>query len=192
MAFDLDGAGLPADYSYGLMSELVGRLPWIESEPSAGVHPLRAAKTDANDLLLPRRAKLVLRLPEPRTKDAAVLCGQKLSIAGSSITIGASKSRPLLPFGTLYAHFVISGDGSEQDFLDEVGASLKTLQAPCEMVCGKRRVIRSRDGEIAGYGLMLHGLGPEQSIRVQRIGLGHGRLMGCGIFVGHKSVAAVG
>jgi len=38
---------------------------------------------------------------------------------------------------------------------------------------------------------MLHGLGPEHSILMQRVGLGDNHMLGCGIFVGHKSVAAV-
>jgi hypothetical protein len=38
---------------------------------------------------------------------------------------------------------------------------------------------------------MLHALSPEQSLRLQQHGLGPQRLLGCGIFVPHKSAAAV-
>jgi hypothetical protein len=39
---------------------------------------------------------------------------------------------------------------------------------------------------------MLHALPAEQSLRLQKRGLRPHRLMGCGIFVPHKSAAAVG
>jgi hypothetical protein len=41
------------------------------------------------------------------------------------------------------------------------------------------------------FSLMLHALPPDQSLRLQHHGLGVHRLLGCGIFVPHKSAAAV-
>ncbi|PIV74684.1 MAG: hypothetical protein COW56_04530, partial [Rhodocyclales bacterium CG17_big_fil_post_rev_8_21_14_2_50_68_7] len=43
----------------------------------------------------------------------------------------------------------------------------------------------------AGFGLMLHGLSPEDSLRMQSSGLGTNRTLGCGIFIPHKSIAPV-
>jgi hypothetical protein len=45
---------------------------------------------------------------------------------------------------------------------------------------------------VRGFSLLLHGLTPAQSLAVQESGLGEGRKLGCGIFVPHKSVVAVG
>jgi hypothetical protein len=39
---------------------------------------------------------------------------------------------------------------------------------------------------------MLHGLGAADSLAVQEAGLGAHRALGCGLFVPHKSVVAVG
>lgn len=192
IAFGLEGKNLAGDYSFALMREIARRLPWLESEPEAGIHPLRAAKTDADALLLPRRAKLVLRLPQRRALESMALCGQELTVGGHSLKVGAAKVRRLLPFGTLYAHFVTAANDDEQRFLNDMASDLRALQTPCELVCGKRRVLRAQAQEIVGYSLMLHGLALEHSILVQRVGLGRDRMLGCGIFVGHKSVAAVG
>jgi CRISPR-associated protein Cas6 len=197
IAFELEGNKLAGDYSFDLMQEIARRLPWLESEPEAGIHPLRSAKTDAGALLLPRRAKLVLRLPRRRGEESKTLCGQELSVGGHSLKIGEAKTRVLLPFATLYAHFVTAPDETapkddELSFMSAVSSELRSLQTPCELVCGKRRILRAQEQEIVGYSLMLHGLALEHSIRVQRVGLGHSRILGCGIFVGHKSVAAVG
>lgn len=192
IAFELEGNDLRRDYSYALMREIARSLPWIESEPEFGIHPLRAARTAAGSLLLGRRAKLVLRLPLRREREAMVLCGQELSVDGHRLKVGAARVRGLLPFGTLYAHFVAAADDDERGFLDDMASGLRALRTPCEVVCGKRRTLRAPTQEIVGYGLMLHGLAPEHSILVQQAGLGPNRALGCGIFVGHKSVAAVG
>ena len=192
IAFELEGRNLDGDYSFALMREIARRLPWIESEPEAGIHPLRAAKTDAGALLLPRRAKLVLRLPRRRVQESMALRGQELSVGGHSLKVGAAKLRRLLPYATLYAHFVTAANDDEQSFLKDIGSRLQALQTPCELVCGKRRILHADAQEIVGYSLMLHGLGQEHSVLVQRVGLGDNRMLGCGIFVGHKSVAAVG
>jgi CRISPR-associated protein Cas6 len=52
--------------------------------------------------------------------------------------------------------------------------------------------MQAQDTEIVGYSLMLHELSPDDSLRMQAIGLGKERKFGCGIFVPHKSAAAVG
>lgn len=192
IAFELEGRGLGRDYSFALMREIARRLPWIESEPEAGIHPLRSAKTDAGALLLPRRAKLVLRLPRRRGQESMAMCGQNLTVDGHTLRVGAAKVRRLLPIGTLYAHIVTAANDDEQAFLNDMASRLQALQTSCELVCGRRQILRAETQEIVGYGLMLHGLAPEHSILMQRVGLGHSRMLGCGIFVGHKSVAAVG
>lgn len=192
IAFELEGTGLGRDYSFALMREIARRLPWIESEPEAGIHPLRSAKTDAGALLLPRRARLVLRLPRRRGRESMAMCGQNLTVGGHTLRVGAAKVRRLLPIGTLYAHIVTAANDDEQAFMNDMACSLRALQTSCELVCGKRQILRAETREIVGYSLMLHGLAPEDSILMQRVGLGHSRMLGCGIFVGHKSVAAVG
>jgi CRISPR-associated protein Cas6 len=192
IAFELQGKSLAGDYSFALMREIARCLPWIESEPEAGIHSLRAAKTDAGDLLLPRRAKLVLRLPERRIEESTALCGQAITVRDHRMMVGAAKVRRLVPIGTLYAHLVTAADDDEQKFLRDIASRLQALQTPCELVCGKRRTLHTGSEDIVGYSLMLHGLAHEHSVLVQRVGLGDKRMHGCGIFVGHKSVVAVG
>jgi len=38
---------------------------------------------------------------------------------------------------------------------------------------------------------MVADLEPEQSVRLQQIGIGPGRTIGCGLFIPHKGIAAV-
>jgi len=68
--------------------------------------------------------------------------------------------------------------------LDEMGIDTR-------FICGRRQTITTDAGPVAGYSLMLHGLPIEHAIRVQQVGLGSNRLLGCGIFIPHKSITAV-
>jgi Cas6 Crispr len=61
-----------------------------------------------------------------------------------------------------------------------------------ELVCGRRHELFGPDGPRGGHSLMLHGLSARDSLRAQSLGLGDWHWLGCGLFVPHKSAAAVG
>lgn len=192
VVFAVAGTALPEDYHFALLREVARCLPWLESDPDAGIHPLRGAPTDYGVMLLPRRAKLVLRLKQNRVDDANVLTGRELDVDGRRLRVGASTVRALLPYGALYAHLVAADGAEEGVFLEGVAERLAALCARGKTVCGRRRSMRVGDREIVGFSLMLHELKPEHSLRIQRSGLGEGRKLGCGIFVPHRLAAAVG
>lgn len=190
--YAIDGTALPKDHRFELMGEITRCLPWLEAETGVGIHPVRAATDDDGRLLLPRRAKLVMRLPERQVAAAAALIGQELDVGGWTLRVGAAVVRKLVPHGTLYAHFVTAATDDEQIFLSEIGARLGELKTPCKLVCGRRHAFPAGPRQVAGYSLMLHDLAPEHSLLLQQVGLGGDRNLGCGIFVPHRSAAAVG
>src|SRR5450759_5262661 len=190
--YAIDGTALPENHRFDLTSEITRCLPWMEAETGIGIHHIRAAQADDGRFLLPRRAKLVVRLPERRLVPAAALIGQELNVGGSVLRVGTSVVRSLVPHGTLYAHFVTAGTDDEQAFLTEINARLSELKMPCKVVCGKRRAFPAGKRQVVGYSLMLHDLDLEHSILMQQVGLGGDRNLGCGIFVPHRSAAAVG
>ena len=190
--YAIDGTALPADYRFELMGEITRCLPWLQAQTGVGIHPLRAARGDDGRLLLPKRAKLVMRLPERQVAAAAALSGQELEVGASTLRVGAALVRRLVPHGTLYAYFVTADTDDEQVFTAEIGARLGELKTPCKLVCGKRQVFPAGHRQVGGYSLMLHDLAPEHSLLLQQVGLGTDRKLGCGIFVPHRSAAAVG
>ena len=60
------------------------------------------------------------------------------------------------------------------------------------LICGKARRASAGGGEVFGFSIMVHGVSAAESLRLQVIGLGGERLLGCGVFVAHKSIAGVG
>lgn len=188
LVFALDGHAVALDYADRLWRALQVHLPWLGGDALAGIHPLAGVSPGDSELYLTRRARMTLRLPAERIEAARALTGRRIDLGGD-IGIGEASEKPLVPFKTLYSSFVTLGTDVEADFLAACGARLKEAGIPMQLVCGKAQVGRGQDGDWRGFSLMLFGLNEEESLRMQRQGLGGERKRGCGIFVPHKSVA---
>jgi CRISPR-associated protein Cas6 len=191
VSFEVHCERLPRDYGYSLFRALAGQLDWLEEDVLAGVHPLHGTATADGNLFLGRRARLMLRLSPERAEQALGLSGARLAL-GSGLEIGPGRLRELMPFATVYSHFVSTGTADEAEFLGHAAAQLKAAGLPESMITGKAHAASTPEGAVRGFSLLLHGLTPKQSLAVQESGLGEGRKIGCGIFVPHKSVIAVG
>ena len=191
LVFDLHGTELPADHRHALWQALRDTLPWLDDVPEAGVHAIRAPQTTYGVALLPRRAKLVLRLPESRADSARSLEGATIEVAGHALKLGASHPRTLPEAATLYADFVTTGSAEETRFQADIARELAHLQTPCRFICGRRRTARAGDSVLAGFAVVLHDVPLEQSRLLQRAGLGAERRLGCGILIQHKAITGL-
>jgi CRISPR-associated protein Cas6 len=191
VAFSLRGGTIPADHGWRLFGLLAERLDWLAAEASAGVHPIRGSRAVAGEVYLGARARLMLRLPSARAEQSFALSGARLDL-GDGVEVGSARLRPLFAHGTLYSPFVATGTADEAVFQRDVDAELERAGIECNVICGRVRRAQTQGEDIVGFGLMLHELSPEHSLRMQAAGLGRGRKFGCGILVPHKSAGAVG
>jgi CRISPR-associated protein Cas6 len=193
VAFALKGGTIPADHGWRLFRLLAERLAWLEAETRAGVHPIRGARSGsgAAELYVGGRGRLMLRLPEARAEQSFALSGARLDL-GEGIEIGAAQLRPLFAHGTLYSPFVSMGTDEESAFQRALNEELQQAGIECKVICGKARRAQADGTDIIGFSVMLHALSPEDSLKMQQAGLGGQRRFGCGIFVPHRSAAAVG
>ncbi|MCU0918907.1 MAG: type I-MYXAN CRISPR-associated protein Cas6/Cmx6 [Burkholderiaceae bacterium] len=192
VAFALGGRSLPRDHAQALADALMARLPWLATHPTAGVHPVKVVPGDGPQGWLSQRARLLLRVPQSLQPALAALDGCTLGVAGSTLRLGRPTPHRLLPHGTLYAHFVAAASDDEAAFMRDVRSQLDALRIDAHTVCGKLQQRHSDAGIVVGFSLMLHGLSPADSLTVQRVGIGPQRALGCGLFVPHRSAAAVG
>ena len=189
VAFPVEGDTLPGDYRFALADALERALPWLADSPAAGVHRLKLVGNGGNDAIVSRRTRLALRVPRERAADAGALAGAELSVAGRRLRVGAAQQRELQHHATLFAH-VVAGAEDELLFMQAVNAELESLGVQCRAICGLHHLLEG--GRLAGYSLMLDGLSPQHSLTMLEAGVGGHRRLGCGLFVGHKSAAAVG
>lgn len=191
---------LPVDHAYALSQAVQVLLPWFAGEPWAGLHTVHGAasgsgwiRPEGDDALLQlsRRAKLALRLPRRRLEDAAVLVGRTLDIAGNSLHVDRLAPRPLSRITTLFSRCVMMpACNDEAEFLSAAAAQLGALGIrPERVLCGRVTPVATPAGTYQTRSLMLAGLTPEQSLAMQRHGLGAERKLGCGLFIPHKDIA---
>lgn len=193
LAFPVEGRSLPRDHRTLLAAALAEHLPWLAATPGSGMHRLNVVAGGGAEVLLSARTRLLLRVPRERAEEVATaLTGAALPVGGTTLRLGRPVQRELLPHRTLYAHFVAAPDDDELHFLAMVDAELGSLGVACRPVCGRRQSMPRGAGALPGFSLLLDGLTPADALRVLETGLGAHRGMGCGLFVPHKSAAAVG
>lgn len=190
VAFALEGHALPHEHRYALADALQDALPWLASEPGAGVHRLNVVHSGSADDLVSRRTRLMLRVPRSRADDACSLSGTRLELGSHRLRAGRAHCRELLPHGTLYAYLVAAQTTDEIAFIASLEHELDALGIRVQPVCGRWHV--AERGQLVGCSLMLSGLDRAQSLVLLERGLGPHRRLGCGLFIPHRSAAAVG
>lgn len=189
MVFELDGVVVPDNYPFALWSEICRCLPWLEKVKGVGVIPLRGSES-GNSLLLSKRTKLILRVPNLLMEKLVELSGQHLRIGEAKLTVGKGKKRLIQPTTTLHAH-IVESNLNEVEFIADMKQKLDLMNIKCNLICDKRRVISSSDKVLNGFGLVLHDLKPAASIQIQNEGLGGARHYGCGIFIPFKAISGL-
>ncbi|MDD5295422.1 MAG: type I-MYXAN CRISPR-associated protein Cas6/Cmx6 [Rhodocyclaceae bacterium] len=191
IAFALEGTQLPADYRSALWKAVAQVLPWMEDEPQAGIHSLKAVDTNYGVVLLPKRVRLTLRVPSERAEAAEALAGKLLDVAGFTLKVGECKVWQLAATSTLYADFVTTGSEAEDLFCRDIESELAGLGIPARLICGRSRTMLAGGRRITGFALALHSVPREKSRFLQQIGLGNERRLGCGVLVQHRAITGL-
>ena len=191
---------IPLEHAHALSEALQQALPWLVEEEAAGIHQVYGAESgngwerpDTEVLYLSRRQKLTLRLPKHRLQEAESLVGQTLDIAGFPLKVGDFTTRKLSDLSTLFARHVLAEAGqSEERFMAQAAAELNAIGIQVKkMMCGKEGRIELPDATLYTRSLMLADLELQESLKLQEVGLGPGRKLGCGLFLPQKGITAV-
>ncbi len=204
LSFRMECRELPVDHAWALSHAIAANLPWFKDEPCAAIHTIHGAASGngwirppeqpGSLLLLSRRSRLHLRLPKHRCDDARALCGTTLDIAGYSIKVGDCQKKALVPSRTIFSRSVCCTDSDdEQEFTRWIAEKLHQQGINVsKMLCGLSHTVMTPDRILLARSVLLADLDLEQSIYLQQHGFGPERTMGCGVFLPHKSLAAVG
>lgn len=184
--FDVSGDRVPVNYPFALWEELTHLVPELAGDASIGVLPLRTTGS-ATGMLLPKRAKLVIRLPVSLAPHVASLSGQPLDV-GHPLRLANGRLREILAYSTIHAQLVASTD-DEVVFVESVSACLADLGITASLICGRKNSLVDGDRRIHGFSLVIHDLKPEDSLHLLYAGLGSHRKYGCGIFVPYKVIS---
>ncbi len=203
LAFVIKCPVLPIDHAHALSVELQAALPWLGGEEYAGIHLIHGAASgngwyrpedSANQLLhLSRRARMRLRVPKHRLDDTRELTGRSLDINGYILEVGKSDVQLFTALPTLFSRYVMTRkEIDEEEFMQQAAHEFEALGITCrKMLCGITHTLEFPDGPVSTRSLMVADLEPEASVRLQQVGLGEGRKIGCGLFIPHKGIKPV-
>ena len=204
VAFRISARWLAVDHAIALRDAVVQRLPWLEDEPTAGIHSIHGAASgngwerpdgESGELLaISRRAQLVLRIPVHRAGDLGALGAQRLDVGGCVLVTGTPRPRPLRPARAVFARYVVDDGGvGEERFLEHILADLEARPIRArKLLCGRSHRIEAGGRALITRSVLIADLGRDESLAIQCRGIGPGRLLGCGLFVPHKDIGPVG
>ena len=202
LSYKIDCKQIPTCHAWELSQALYEILPWVKGEPEVGIHQIHGATSgngwerppDGELIHLSKRTRMQLRVPTSRVDDASELVGKTLDIDGHPVAIGKMATKAIDPFSTIFARYVVLSAGmSEDDFLRWVVDDLtsRDIQAR-KLLCGMGHTFEANGEKIETRSLMIADLDKSSSVALQETGIGLHRHMGCGIFVPHKGIKAVG
>lgn len=201
LAFKVEGQFLSLDHASDLAKSLE-QLLGAKVCQNIGVHQIRMAESgngwkrpeDNGTIMLSHRARLVIRTGYADESLVAGLSGQSLKLGDFSVRLGRASKRPLSTLSTLHSRAIVADDGQdEEDFLQQVAGQLADQGIRVtRMICGTSGSISMKDKAVFTRSLMIAGLTAEESVLLQRNGLGEDQLLGCGLFIPHKGIDAVG
>jgi CRISPR-associated protein Cas6 len=197
LLFPVVGTRMPTDHGYTLYSAISRLLPRLhDGSVRFGMATVTGLYIGNGLLQLdPMRSRLRLRLTAADIPHVLPLAGKGVEVMRHRIRLGVPQILTLEPAPALFARTVAIKKATEMGpfleaarrQLDEVGVrgSLRVPDHPAKGggVEPLRRVLRIKDVRIVGFALLVRGLTPEESLRLQELGLGGRRRMGCGFFV---------
>jgi CRISPR-associated endonuclease/helicase Cas3 len=193
LRFPVLGESLPVDHGYLLYSALCKELPLLHSNALA-IGPVAGQWTGNGNVAISAWSRLRLRLPAEQIGAVLSLAGKALEVAGNKVRLGVPTVQALLPASTLVAKTVtIKGYTQAEPFLDGAQRLLSELGIEAQLTIPRvsvgphggeprRKVIRIKDKRIIGFAMHATGLSDEDSLKLQALGLGGRRKMGCGFF----------
>ncbi len=196
VAFPFKGKLLPLDNGYLIYSALSHLCPYIHDNNNIGIHPIAGTPNRYKQLKLNNQSKLKIRMPlEQIPSIYQFLADQTFKIGESQFYIGIPEYQPLISASSLYSRLVTIRRRTEpkeflevaQRQLDELGinGNLTLLKKKNGELQCRRMQINKRAGNSSsrGYGVEVTNLSEQDSITLQRKGIGGRRKMMCGVFV---------
>lgn len=193
LCFPVIGEMLPADHGYGLYSALTHWNESIHALEGLSIQTITGIPDKQGKIYLTERSQFRMRLPHEQLPLVYGLAGKALTIGKHTIRLGIPQIYLLQPSVNLKARIVvIKGYQEPESFLEAVQRQLTDLginglvKIPIIQTESSRKTIKIKRFTVVGFGLEIGDLNDENSLLLQKIGLGGKRRMGCGVFIPTK------
>ena len=197
VSFKVNCNKIAADHAYDLFKAILKKFPIIEKIDNLAIHSVYGAESGAGwkrpetEIYLSKRTRFCIRTPKKYSKKFYSLDGETLNVGEYEMSLSKPTIKELIFTDTLFCrNVVVNNNNSEEEFLKEVDSSLFTMNIKVKkMLCGKEHITKTPKKNLVGKTLLITDLEKQDSIKIQELGIGIGKLFGCGIFLPHKSIA---
>lgn len=206
ISFRITGTEIPIDHGYLLYSSLSHSLPTLHNADWLAVHSINGFPVSGRTLCLTKNSRLQFSLPPERLPEIIPLAGRRLAMADGkremAIRLGVPEVYALKPAPVLHSRCVVikvseaeknNCSPDREMFLSALQNQMRSRGINGEIWIDdrrdaqgrdlSRRIIHIKEQSIVGYAVSVSGLNAEDSLKLQEVGLGGRRRMGCGIFV---------
>tara|TARA_S200000501_G_scaffold178203_1_gene167848 strand:+ start:7137 stop:7817 length:681 start_codon:yes stop_codon:yes gene_type:complete len=199
VSFKVNCKKIAADHSYNLFEAILGEFPKIEEIDNLAIHSVYGAESGAGwerpetEIYLSKRTRFCIRTPVEHAEEFFNLDKKILKVGKYEMQLTKPTIKNLVITDTLFCRsVVVENNKNEEEFLKDIHSSLKLMGVNVKkMLCGKEHLIQTPNRALIGKTLLITDLEKDDSIKIQQLGIGIGKLFGCGIFLPHKSIAAV-
>ncbi|WP_348252001.1 type I-MYXAN CRISPR-associated protein Cas6/Cmx6 [Leptolyngbya sp. FACHB-1515] len=190
LSFRVMGQALPADHGYGLYSAIAHLCPGVHEQEGLSILTIPGKPDHQGKIALTRQSHLKIRLPSDKIMLVLPLAGQKLMIGTHEIQLFIPQVAQLQPIDKLRSRLVtIKGFQEPGAFLEAAQRQLDALKIQGHLSIPlnldgelSRKTIKIKSYSVVGFALEIINLSDDDSIKLQTLGLGGKRRMGCGIF----------
>jgi CRISPR-associated protein Cas6 len=194
LSFSVMGKSLLIDHGYALFSALAHWKQELHHLESMSITAITGIPTEQCMMQLTDRSRLLIRLPVDKVPVVYPLAGKSLTIGKHKIRFGIPEMDFLQPAQRLRSHLVIiTGYQEPESFLEAAQRQLQQLGIQGNLGIltkadgtPKRKTIKVKQSTKVGFGLDVTRLSDEDSLTLQRKGIGGKHKMGCGVFVAVK------
>jgi len=191
LSFSVIGQTLPADHGYGLFSALTQCIEELHELSGWSLNTISGIPDKQGKISLREYSKLRIRLPSEKVPLVYPLAGKKLQIGIHDIVLGIPQIFTLNSASQLRSRLVvIKGYQKPESFLAAAQRQLEKLGIKGNLSISinssgeiSRKTIKIKKFTIIGFGLEINDLDSENSLLLQKVGIGGKRRMGCGVFV---------
>ena len=199
VSFKVDCKKISVDHAYDLFKAISSILPIINDIDNLAIHSVHGAESGAGwerpqtEIYLSKRTRFCIRTPVEHVEKIFSLDKQTLKIGNYVMSLSKPNIKKLIITDTLFCRtVVVEHNKNEDEFLDDVKKSLNLININVKkMLCGKEHLIKTPKKILTGKTLLITDLEKLDSIKIQELGIGIGKLYGCGIFLPYKSIAPV-
>jgi CRISPR-associated protein Cas6 len=187
---------VPVDHGYPLYAALSRLLPALHQQNGIGVHPLRGRYPGNRQLILGADSCLAFRTPVELVGELLKLSGASIRLKAARLLIGVPQLSALVAEPVLRSRLVVikvagcsAAQLNEKTFRTAVEKQLSAsdVSTAVTVEIRRRRTLKIKEKIVVGYEVVLKDLTEEESLRVQKQGIGGRRHMGCGLFSTYRN-----